>query len=518
MARRRIGVADVAEILVHWDAGEGISGIARSLGYCRPTVRKYVEAAVRAGLQRGARKRRQPGWERLSRGVIASVAAVRKPGAVSAEVGRFHGAIERQIEEGLQLSVIHQRLREDEGLVASWGTFYRYVAAHFGRRRQPPATVRLDDPPFGEEAQVDFFYARRWYDPEAGRERRLHAFLMTLSASRHMFLYPVLQENAESFFLGHVEAFSFFRGAPKRLVPDNLTAAIRRADLYDPRRNRSYAELARHYGCIVDPARVQRPKDKPKVERNVPYARNSFFRGRDFVSLTEMREKARQWCLEVAGRRIHGTTKERPLDSFYLNEQPALLPLPQLPWELTTWTAARVHPDCHLSAGGARYSVPHLLIGKRLDVRLSPSLVTIYDGQKEVATHVRRHAGRSTKVDHYPEAAQAFLRNSPQRCLERAEAIGPATFELVRGLLEVHALHHLREAQAILALAAKFEGRRLEVACRRALDSTDARYRTVRGILEKDLDLVPPEAEPTESVSTGAFLRGPEALLPAGGR
>ena len=158
-------------------------------------------------------------------------------------------------------------------------------------RPSPPATVRLDDPPPGCEAQVDFFYMGRWYDPESGRERRAYGLLMTLSHSRHQFLYPVLSEDGRSWLQGHVEAFAFFGGAPRRLVPDNLSAGVLRADRYDPRINRflvftrplpegashlADAELARYYGCVVDPSRAAHPKDKLRVERQVSYARESF--------------------------------------------------------------------------------------------------------------------------------------------------------------------------------------------------------------------------------------------------
>jgi len=267
MTRRRIGVADVKEILVQWDAGAGISAIARSLGYTRPTVRKYVRAGKAVGLARGEQRRREAGWEQLARDVIERVAAVRTPGTATAEVARFHTYIGERLspkanragERGVRPSVLYQRLRDEQGLGASWGTFYRSLRRHWpehGHQPPPRLTVRLDDPPPGEEAQIDFLYSGRWFDPEEKRERRLYAFLMTLGHSRHQFLYPVLGEDSAAWLEAHVEAFAFFGGAPKRLVPDNLSAGILRPDLYDPRVNRAYGELARYYGCIVDPSRA----------------------------------------------------------------------------------------------------------------------------------------------------------------------------------------------------------------------------------------------------------------------
>src|SRR5262249_49265662 len=175
----------------------------------------------------------------------------------------------------VHLTVLHQRLRDEQHLCASWGTFYRYVRRHWPDRMAHAvrATIRLDDPPPGAEAQVDFFYAGRWFDPEAGRGRKVFMFLMTLSHSRHALPYPLLAEHGHAGLKGHGEGFRFSGGVPKRIVPDNLSAGIIKADRYDPRLTRAYGELARYYGCLIDPARVGHPKDKPKVERTVSYAR-----------------------------------------------------------------------------------------------------------------------------------------------------------------------------------------------------------------------------------------------------
>jgi transposase len=129
------------------------------------------------------------------------------------------------------------------------------VSAHWPeRRRTAPAavtvTVRLGDPPPGEEAQVDFFSVGRWRDPVTGHGHghghRLSAFRLTLSYSRHQLLYPVLSEGEEAWLDAPVAAFTYLGGVPQRLVPDNLTAAIVPADRYDPRLNRAYSELARY--------------------------------------------------------------------------------------------------------------------------------------------------------------------------------------------------------------------------------------------------------------------------------
>lgn len=181
MARRSIGVADVREILVHWDAGEGVSQIARSLGYARPTIRKYIRAAERVGLQRGSRRQSEADWERLARQALEQVGTLRPVGEVTAEVAKFHEYLATRVGQ-VRLTVLHQRLRDEQQLSVSWGTFYRYVRAHWPERigQSPRTTVRLEDPPPGSEAQVDFFFAGYWDDPQAQRRRKLYGFLMIM--------------------------------------------------------------------------------------------------------------------------------------------------------------------------------------------------------------------------------------------------------------------------------------------------------------------------------------------------
>ncbi len=516
MARRRMRVTDILEIIVAWDTGEGISAIARRLGYTRVTVRKYTGAARALGLARGGGRRSEAEWAQLAQAVIDRVAARRAPGAVAAEVARHHAYLEERVGR-VHLSVLHQRLRDEQGLAASWGVFYRYVAQHWPDRlrRAPRVTVRREDPPPGEEAQVDFFYVGLWDDPEAGRRRKLYAFLLTLSHSRHQFLYPTLAEDSAAWLDGHVAAFTFLGGVPRRVVLDNLTAGIAHADRYDPRVNRAYGELARHYGFLVDPTRVARPKDKPRVERQVQYARESFFRGRALGALATMRAEAARWCRDVAGQRLHGTTGERPFVAFQQREQAALLPAPPHPWEAATWTSALVGGDCHLRAGGASYSVPYQHVNQRLEVRLGARTVQIYAGATLITSHPRQAQGRATRLDHYPEAGRAFLRGTPASCLRRAQEIGPATAVLVAALLEEPTLTRLREVQSLLRLPDRYPPERLERACQRATAAGDGRYRTVRGILERELDSLDPEPEPAPQ-ATGAFLRGPAAFAPAG--
>src|SRR3954464_12302036 len=176
------------------------------------------------------------------------------------------------------VTTVHQRLRDEHRLTASLASFRRYVRFEFpGEVAASKVTVLRPDVGPGEEAQIDYGFLGSWLDPIAQRGRRVWAFVMVLACSRHMFVRPVLSMDQRAWVGAHVEAFVFFGGCPARLVPDNLKTGVDRPDLYDPKLNRAYGELAAHYGCLIDPARASKPKDKPRVERQMPYVRDSFW-------------------------------------------------------------------------------------------------------------------------------------------------------------------------------------------------------------------------------------------------
>ena len=341
------------------------------------------------------------------------------------------------------------------------------------------------------------------------------AFVIVLACSRHMFVRPVLGMDQTSWVAAHVAAWEFIGGCPARLVSDNLKTGVIKADLYDPRLNRAYAEMAAHYGCLIDPARASKPKDKPRVERMMPYVRDSFWRGRTFGSVPDMQARAVDWCLGVAGTWPHrGLDGAQPVEVFRAVEASALLPLPAAPFELASWYSPKVAPDCHVNVGRVLYSVPWAHIGKRVDARVTDTLVEVFADGQLIKTWPRAARGRRTDNNDYPPEKIAFFMRTPVWCRSRAEGLGEHVTELVVGLLADQALHHLRAAQGILALTDKYGPERLDAACRRALEVGDPSYRTVKGILAVGADKQPAiRSADTASAATPAHLHGPQELF-----
>ena len=511
MARRRFTVRDIAEILEHWQAGRSICAISRSLGVCRATVRKYVYAAEARGYHQGDPTPPQ-GWKLFLKEVIPGPPDPSTRSEVFAMLIPYQDYI-RSALATTTAATIWQRLHDEKKVKVSQSSFYRYLSCFLTDVwKKPRITVRRDDPPPGEEAQIDFGYLGIWQDPKTGKRYRLWAFALILSFSRHMFVRIVTKMDQREWLLCHILAFQFLGGIPRRIVPDNLKTGIIKPDLYDPKFNQGYQELAHHYGTIIDPARSGKPKDKARVERIIPYIRDSFWSGRSFTSLEEINEQALEWCLRVAGIRQHGSTHQMPLALFRLAEEKQLQPLPVVPYEIVTWQQAKVAQDCHLQVSGTLYSVPYQYVGKSVDVKLGSSVIEIYLDYNLVKTHLRGAKGkRVTDWNDYPPEKAAFFQRTPDWYRQRAGLIGISTGETVEALLGKHAFHYLRQCQGILRLAEKYGQERLEQACARANAFGDPSYYTIKTILERELDKQPLLFEPVKTA--GAFLHGPEGLF-----
>jgi transposase len=517
MARRTFDVVDICEIFVHWHAGRSKNELAGSLGLSRNTVRKYVAAAEAAGMVPGGPPVSQERWAELAREWFPELADARLRQVTWPAIEVHRDYIVAQLEAGVTMATIYQRLADERGLAASVASLRRYVAANLPEeaRRAQVTVLRLDPPEPGQEAQVDYGQLGRWVDPATGRRHVVNAFAMVLCCSRLLFVRPVIKMDQRAWTECHAAAFAFFGGVPARLVPDNLKTGVDRPGLYDPRINRSYAELAAHYGCLVDPARSRKPRDKAQVERPMPYIRDSFWRGREFTSLEHMQAEAVRWCTEVAGQRAC-----RPLDGaapaavFAAAEKDRLAPLPKDPFVLAEWSRCKVGPDIHVKVGQSLYSVPWKHIGKTLDARSTATMVQLFCGGDLVKTHVRKPRGKQTDLADYPPEKIAFRMRTPAWCRRRAEEIGPACAALICGLLEENALYRLRAAQGVLGLADKHQPGRLEAACAKAAAAGDPSYRTVKGILAAgtERDPAPPAAG---DGGAAAFLHGPQALFAA---
>jgi transposase len=491
-------VTDVREILRRLQLGEPDRRIARDLGVSRNTVARYRDWATPQHLL----ERPLPPPATLA--ALLAPAPHERPPHEQSLVEPYRERVETLHRDGVEGQAIYQLLVEQHQFGGSYSSVKRFLRqlAPGGR-----ATLRLEVEP-GDEAQVDFGAAGQLVDPDLGRRRRAWVFVMVLSHSRHQYAELVFDQTVATWLRLHRAAFEFFGGVPRRVVLDNLRAAIVHAALHDPEVQRSYREFAEHYGFLIAPCRPRTPEHKGKVEQGgVHYVRRNALAGREFRDVHDGNRHLWRWCVETAGRRVHGTTKQIPLDVFDQVEQAALCPLPVTPWELAEWKQAKLHGDCHVVFAGAYYSAPHRLIGERLWVRAAGMKVELFRDWTLVATHRRARPGqRRTLLAHLPPDKIHFLTQTPAWCRARATEVGPACADFIEILLGERPLDRLRSAQGILRLGQRYGAPRLDAACARAHAVGEYRYHTIKTILAHALDAQP---------LPGLLAAPPVAALPA---
>jgi len=517
MAYLEHGMWEVLDVLRRIHRGEGRRAIARITERDRKTIGRYVRIAVSLGWDPGDPQRKEPD-EDLAAAVLLRV----QPGprwTASGENERkllpFLSKIREwlvppnPIECGLTLTKVHILLGR-EGVDVSYGALYRFAVKHleFGRK---PITVRVADVAPGELAEVDFGRLGFLYDAQIGKKRLVYALVVTLVHSRHQYVHLTHTQKLADLINGIEEAWEFFEGVPARVVLDNLKAAVTRPDRYDPTFQRTFEQYAQHRGFVIDAAIAGHAQGKPHVERGVPYVRENFFRGENFLSLEHAQRDAVRWCQSTAGMRIHGTTRKQPLVEFEKAEKAALRPLSAECFDVPQWGTPKVHPDCHIRFGYALYSVPYAYRGKKTTVCANSRLVRIYISGQLIKTHpVQPPGGRATDYTDYPEEKTVYAMRDIhyviRKARERGENIGRFTEQLLSG---TYPWARLRQSQKLMRLGDKYGNTRVEEACKRALAFDLVDVRKVESILLKALDStkLPPASGVLRQLPLPRFLR-----------
>ena len=507
MAYKEVSRVDVMEVIRRWQQGDSQRHISLGTGLSRDTVRKYLAAAIEAGVQREGP---EPTEEQLSRLVALSRSGPRQTVAPAEELLEPWGdQIYRWVTvDRLQVTRI-QELLAQRGCDVSYTSLRRFLQRRNWRRRSL-RTVRMEQNGPGEVAELDFGRLGFIHDQETGRRQAVWALLVVLAYSRHCFVWPAYGQKLEDVIAGLEAAWAFFGGIPKYLVIDNFPAAVAGADALHPRLTRGFLEYSQHRGFITDPARVRHPKDKPIVERSVQYARERFFKGGDFKDLDHLRSEAARWCRDVAGMRIHGTTRRQPLQVFLDEERQALAPWDGEPYEVTHWRSAKVHPDHHVACQYALYSVPSTLCppGQQVEVGLGLKLVRIYHRGQLVKVHPRQpRGGRSTDPADYPAELSAYTLRAPDGIKRSAAEQGPAVGEFAERLFDGPLpWSRIRQGHKLIRLGQRYTPERLDAACRRALEVDLIDVSRVERILLQALEQQETPEQPPP-LPTGRFAR-----------
>lgn len=410
-------------------------------------------------------------------------------------------------------AAIHEELKRHRGLtlLQLWVEYaegnsgaYRYsrFCELYGRWKKKLNPTMRQRHRAGERTFVDFSGKKpHIVDPKTGELVEVELFVGTLGASSYTYAEAAIDQSLESWVKAHERMSDYFGGSSEIWTPDNLKSGVVWADRYEPGVNRTYEELASHYGAVVIPARVAKPKDKAKVESAVQVAQRwilAVLRHHTFFSVAELNDAIWGQLTRFNARPMQKLGASRR--EFYERlDRPALKPLPQDRYELSTWKRCRVNIDYHVEVDGNWYSVPYQLVHEKVDTRVTASMVeVIFKGQR-VASH-RRSQGRAqftTKPEHMPRSHRAHLEWTPSRLIHWANRTGPATGRLVSEILKrrPHPEQGFRACLGVMRLGRRWGRERLEAACLRAEALSSYSYRTVKNIISAGLDRVVLEAE-----------------------
>ena len=498
----------IAELLRLQAEGLSVRQVADSLGLPRSTVADYIRRLKQAGLTWPLADEADEAelLERLFGAACTPAGARPMPdwAAVHAERKR----------PGVTLHLLWLEYKQ----VHPQGYQYTQFCEYYNRWRARLDPVLRQAYKAGEKVFVDYAgQTMPVVDPKTGEVRQAQIFVGTLGASNYIYAEATWTQRLPDWTAAHVRMYETFGGVPALTVPDNVKTGVRHACYYEPDLNPTYQDLATHYRTAVLPTRAAKPRDKAKVETGVQLVERwclAPLRNHTFFNLAELNRELRTHLDALNERpfqKLPGTRRQL-LETL---ERPALKPLPATPFEYAEWKKARVNIDYHIQVDRHLYSVPYTLVRQEVDVRLTATTVEVLHRGKRVAAHRRSHRpGRfTTEPGHRPKSHQRHLEWTPSRLIRWGATLGQHTGELVAHILKSkpHPEQGYRACLGLLGLARRYGPERVEAACTRALRSRATTYRSVKSILEHELDRLPLEDDqiPLTLPADHAHVRGP---------
>jgi transposase len=472
--------------------------IAVSCNISRPSVAHYLARAAAAGLP----------WPVPEEQDDAALEQLLFPPAVVDRIGHPRG--DHQDPDMLH---IHKELRNKHvTLQLLWheykdshpdGYQYSQFCDLYRRWAQKLSVTMRQEYKAGDKLFIDYAGPTiPIVDAVTGETRPAYLFVAVLGASNYTYVEAAFSQDLASWIGSHVRAFNFIGGIPACLVPDNLKSGISKACRYEPDINPTYQALASHYGTAVMPARPRRPRDKAKVEVGVQICERwilAALRHRTFFTLGELNGAIAELRDKLNHRKFRklDTTRARLFDEL---DRPALRPLPSEPFSLSAIKRVRVNIDYHVEVDGHYYSVPYQLIHQDLEAFISGSTIELVHRNRRIVTHVRSfvRGGHTTLPEHRSRNHQQYLEWTPERIIQWAKTIGPATAAAAASIMEsrTYPEQGYRSCLGVMRLGKTYSNERLEAACARAVHSRVTSYKSIQSILKNGLDRQPLRPEP----------------------
>jgi transposase len=332
------------------------------------------------------------------------------------------------------------------------------------------------------------------YDQTTGEVTDIQIFVAVLGASGYTFVDASYSQKQEDFINSHIKCYEFFGGTPNIVIPDNLKSAIISNNKKGIVINESYADLNRHYGIVIEPARVKKPKDKAKVESGVKSIQRYIlarFRHQKFFSLEELKSAIYVLLQDYNNKTIKHLQKSR-YELFNEIDKPYLKPLPVNRYIYKQFKLAKVNQDYHVTLEKCNYSVPFRYISQEVEIRYSTTAVYIYCNNSLIATHprLRRAGDTSTLKEHMPKSHEfQNEKMNPQRLTRWAKNIGEYSLKFAENELSkvYHKPNAYRKIIAVLSLAKIYGNTELELALMYAMENNISKVKSIKSILDKKL-------------------------------
>lgn len=511
MPQERLPVRKIKEILRLDALGLSQRQIASSCAVGQATVSEYLKAAKVAGLDwtRISDWDEDRVWEALA---PSPQAAPDRRRSAEPDYKDLHHELQTNKHVTLQLLWEEYREQHPEGY-----RYSRFCDLYRDWLKRQDVVLRQQHRA-GEKLFVDYAGATvPIHNRTNGAVVQAAIFVAVLGASNYTYAEASLTQGLGDWIAAHIRTFEFLEGAPAIVTPDNLKSGVTKACRYEPTVNRSYEEMAEHYGVAVVPARQSKPRDKAKVEVGVQVVERwilAALRRSKFFSLHELNAAIAQLRAKLNDRPFR--KRDGCRRSLFLElDKPALRPLPAERYQHGDWETHRVNIDYHVAFANHWYSVPYQLVQQQVEVRATAATVEIFHRGVRVASHARSYVPQqaTTIEDHRPKSHQRHLEWTPSRLLEWAKTIGPVTAELFDRIMasKRHPEQGFRSCLGILRLAKQYSPARLEAAARRAVAFNTCSYHSVKSILKCNLDSLPIElAAPAKPPLDHPNIRGSE--------
>ena len=497
MPTKRKTMRQIKEVLrLKFEAKLSHERIAAATGLSKGAVTNYLKRAADAGI----------GWPLAPQMDDAALEALLFTQA-SGPLAIYAAPDFAHIHQELKRKGVTLQLLWEEYHAAHTGCAYHYsqFCFHYGHFRARLKRSMRQVHRAGEKLFLDYCgNTVPIIDAGSGELRPAQIFVAVLGASNYTYAEASWSQQLPDWIDSHIHTFEFLGSVPALLVPDNLKSAIKRACRYEPEATSTYADMARHYGTAILPARPFHPRDKAAVEAGVLLVQRwilARLRNRQFFSLAELNAAIQELLIDLNNRAFKKLEGSRA-SAFASIDRPAMAPLPATRYEYAEWKAAIVNIDYHVEIDEHYYSVPHSLVRLKLEVSFSATTVECFFKGKRVAVHVRsyRRGRHTTLPEHMPESHRRHSEWSPGRLLNWALSIGPGTRDVVKWQLEnrPHPEQGYRACLGLLNLAKHYGPARLEAACRRALAIGSPTRKRIKSILDAKLDQHP-ELFPTPS-------------------